>query len=121
MTQSSTGLQSPKHRANNALWYDIPPFASRGISPAIKMFDGVFSLFKSCKISILEIDTFITNEMKIVCTIQKIDIFFTSGVIKNLTVRETDCFQKTNSEWKLIHQHVSVPNAENCNGKIVTE
>jgi len=121
MTQSSTGLQSTKHWSADALWYDIPPFASRGLQPAIKMFDSVFSNFKSCEISILETDTFISHDMGIVCTIQKIDMVFINGVIKSLIVRETDCFKKTdNNEWKLIHQHASVPSGGNWDGKIVT-
>jgi len=121
MTQSSTGLQSTKHWSADTLWYDIPPYASRGLQPAIKMFDSVFSNFKSCEISILETDTFISNDMGIVCTIQKIDIVFTNGVSKSLIVRETDCFKKAdNNEWKLIHQHASAPSGGNWDGKIVT-
>ena len=120
MTKSTSGLQSTKHWAENALWYDIPPFASRGIPPAIKMFDSVFNNFKSCEISILETDTFISDDMGIVCTIQKVDVVFKNDINKSLIVRETDCFQKTNNEWKLIHQHASVPSGGDWDGKIVT-
>src|SRR5277367_419595 len=73
MTESTTGAQSTKHWAEDALWYDIPPFASRGTQPAIKMFDSVFNNFKSCQVSILEIDTIMSDTFGIVCTIQKID------------------------------------------------
>ena len=31
MTESMTGAQSTRHWAEDALWFDIPPFASRGI------------------------------------------------------------------------------------------
>jgi CheY-specific phosphatase CheX len=32
MTESMTGAQSTRHWAEDALWFDIPPFASRGHS-----------------------------------------------------------------------------------------
>src|SRR5580693_4868959 len=92
MTKSNTGIESTKHWASDALWFDIPPFASKGIEPAVKMFDSVFKSFKSCKISI----------------------------IKTLFIRETDCFKKLNDKWQLFHQHASVPSGE-WDGKIISE
>ena len=71
MAASMTGAQSTKHWADDALWFDIPAFASRGIQPALKMFDRVFSGFKSCDIDILEEDVTINGDMGIVCTIQR--------------------------------------------------
>ena len=50
MTESMTGAQSTRHWAEDALWFDIPPFASRGIQPALKFFDKVFGSFQSCKV-----------------------------------------------------------------------
>ena len=38
MTESITGAQSTRQWAEDALWFDIPPFASRGIQPALKFF-----------------------------------------------------------------------------------
>ena len=94
MAESATGAQSTKHWANDALWFDIPPFASKGIPPAVKMFDNVFSNFKSCKVSILETDTFMNDMMGIVCSIQKVDIVFKNDAAKTILVRQTDCFKK---------------------------
>jgi hypothetical protein len=34
MSKSMTGAQSTKHWANDALWFDVPPFASKGVEPA---------------------------------------------------------------------------------------
>ncbi|MCY4780593.1 hypothetical protein ORI89_13110 [Sphingobacterium sp. UT-1RO-CII-1] len=122
MTKSKSGLESTKNWAKDALWYDIPPFASRGIKPAIKKLDNTFSAFKSCEISILHIDTFISQDIGVVCTIQKAEVVLVNGVNKVLLLRETDCFKKNeNNEWCLIHQHTSVPNGEDWDGSIVTE
>src|SRR5580698_11280640 len=82
MAAPMTGAQSTKHWAEDALWFDIPAFASRGIQPALKMFDRVFSGFKSCDIDILEKDVTINGDMGIVCTVQKVNIVLKNGDTK---------------------------------------
>jgi len=120
MAVSTSGEQSTKHWAKDALWFDIPPFASRGVPPAIKMFDTVFSSFKSCNVSILETDTFISDTMGFVCTIQKTEIVFKNEIAKTAMVRQTDCFIKDdNNEWLLVHQHASVPSGGEWDGEII--
>ena len=121
MTESMTGAQSTKHWAEDALWFDIPPFASRGIQPALKMFDRVFSGFKSCKIDILEEDVAINGDMGIVCTIQKVNIVLKSGETKQALVRQTDCFERRGGKWQLIHEHASFPAGGEWDGKIITD
>jgi hypothetical protein len=37
MTESMTGAQSTRHWADDALWFDIPPFASRGGSARVEV------------------------------------------------------------------------------------
>ena len=117
MTESLTAAQSTEHWAADALWYDIPPFVSKGIVPAIKMFDAVFKNFKSCKIIILETEVILSDEIGIICTIQKVEIVFQNDAAKTLFVRETDCFKKTDGTWKLVHQHASVPSGGG-NGRV---
>jgi ketosteroid isomerase-like protein len=120
MAASMTGAQSTRHWAEDALWFDIPPFASKGIQPALKMFDRVFSTFESCKVDILEMDIIINGNMSVVCTVQKINIVTKKGDAKSIFVRETDCFEKRDEKWWLIHQHASVPSGGEWDGKIVT-
>jgi ketosteroid isomerase-like protein len=119
MTESTTGAQSTKHWSEDALWFDIPPFASKGIAPAIKMFDNVFKNFKSIKIDILETEVILSDNMGVVCTIQKVAIIFQNDIGKTLLVRETDCFKKINDNWVLVHQHASVPSGGEWDGKII--
>ena len=120
MAESMTGAQSTKHWAEDALWFDIPAFASRGIQPALKMFDRVFSGFKSCNIDILEEDVTINGDMGIVCTIQRVNIVLKSGDTKQALVRQTDCFERRGGEWLLIHEHASFPAGGEWDGKIIT-
>jgi len=120
MSESTTGAQSTKHWAHDALWFDIPPFASKGIKPAVKMFDAVFKNFKSCKIAILTTEVIVSTGMGIVCTVQQVDIVFQNDSSKTLFVRQTDCFKKSGGAWKLVHQHASVPSGGEWDGKIIT-
>ena len=120
MTESMTGAQSTRHWAEDALWFDIPPFASRGIQPALKFFDRVFGSFQSCKVDILDLDVVVNGNMGIVCTIQRVNVVLKNGDAKRLLVRETDCFEKRTDAWKLIHQHASVPSGGDWDGQIVT-
>jgi ketosteroid isomerase-like protein len=120
MSESMTGAQSTRHWAQDALWFDIPAFASKGVQPAMKFFDKVFGNFRSCKVDILAVDTAMSADMGIVCTIQKVNVVMKNGDTKTLLVRETDCFEKRGGEWKLIHQHASVPAGGEWDGKITT-
>ena len=120
MTESMTGAQSTRHWAEDALWFDIPPFASRGIQPALTFFDRVFGSFQSCKVDILALDVVVNGNMGLVCTIQRVHVVLKNGDAKRLLVRETDCFEKRNDAWKLIHQHASVPSGGDWDGQIVT-
>lgn len=121
MSESMTGAQSTKHWAKDALWFDIPAFASRGVQPALKFFDKVFGSFESCKIDILETETVVHGDMGIVCTIQRVNVALKTGATKVMLVRETDCFERRGHKWQLIHQHASVPAGGEWDGKIVEE
>ena len=121
MSESMTGAQSTKHWASDALWFDIPAFASRGVSPAMAMFDKVFGSFASCKVDILSTDIVVNGTMGIVCTVQRINVVLKNGDTKTLMARETDCFEKRDNEWQLIHQHASVPAGGEWDGKIITD
>ncbi|HXS35889.1 MAG TPA: nuclear transport factor 2 family protein [Flavipsychrobacter sp.] len=120
MADSMTGAQSTKHWANDALWFDIPAFASKGVKPAKAMFDKVFGNFKWCKVGILEKEITVNGNMGIVCTIQQVNIELKNGDTKHSLVRQTDCFEKRDNEWQLIHEHASFPAGGEWDGKIVT-
>jgi ketosteroid isomerase-like protein len=115
-----SGAQSTRYWAEDALWFDIPAFASRGVQPALRMFDSVFSNFSACKGDILEMDVMMNGDMGIVCTVQRVTITLKTGASKVVLVRETDCFEKRDDKWRLIHQHASVPSGGDWDGKIIT-
>ena len=123
MAGSMTGEQSTRHWDEDTLWFDIPAFASKGIKPAARFFDNAFGTLKSCKIDILEIETIINGDMGVVMMVQRISTVSKDGVAnKPLMVRQTDCFERRNGEWKVIHEHTSAPKGtDEWDGKIVKE
>ena len=123
MAGSMTGEQSTRHWAPDTVWFDIPAFASKGIKPAARFFDNAFGTLKSCKIDILEMETVIKGDMGVVMMVQKISTVSKDGAVnKPLMVRQTDCFERRNGKWKVIHEHTSAPmGSADWDGKIVRE
>ena len=120
MASSMTGAQSTRHWAPDVLWFDIPPFASRGVTPARKLFDDTFAKFESCTVDILELDVTVIGDMGIVCTVQSTNIVLRDGGTKHVMARQTDCFERRDIGWELIHQHASVPAGGDWDGTITT-
>lgn len=120
MAESMTGAQSTRHWASDALWFDIPPFASKGVQPAREMFDRVFAGFESCHVDILDTEVMLNGDMGIVCTVQRVNIVLKNCTAKQMVVRETDCFERRNGKWQLIHQHASAPAGGDWDGRIIT-
>jgi ketosteroid isomerase-like protein len=94
MAESMTGAQSTRHWAQDVLWFDIPPFASRGVAPARKLFDDTFAKFESCNVEILELDATVNGDMGIVCTVQSTHIVLKGGATRHVMARQTDCFER---------------------------
>jgi hypothetical protein len=84
------------------------------------MFDRVFSGFVSCDVEFLEMEATVNGAMGIVCTVQKVQIVLKSGETRQVVARQTDCFEKRENEWQLIHQHASVPSSGDWDGTIIT-
>ena len=120
MAASMTGEQSTRHWAPDVLWFDIPPFASKGVAPARQLFDDTFDKFESCKVDILELEATVNGAMGIVCTVQSTNIVLKGGATKHVMARQTDCFERRDDNWVLIHQHASVPAGGEWDGKITT-
>jgi ketosteroid isomerase-like protein len=122
MSQSMTGAQSTKYWTSDALWFDIAPFASKGVKPACEFFDNAFGQLQSIKVDMVEIETTVNGNIGIVCSVQKWNIISKDGSVKDpMFVRQTDCFEKQAGQWKIIHEHSSVSSPAGWNGKIVRE
>lgn len=83
------GAQSTRHWGD-ILWFDVAPFASKGVKPAYEEFDKVFGQLQSIRVDILETD---------VCSVQKWTTVIKDGTVNpSMLIRQTDCFEKQNGE-----------------------
>jgi ketosteroid isomerase-like protein len=121
MAESVTGAQSTKHWAEDALWFDIPPVAVKGKEKSCEVFENAFRQLQSIKVEMLSAEVFINGDMGVMCSVQRWSIVDKNSTESVLMVRQTNCFERRNSEWKLIHQHDSIPAGGNWDGKIITE
>jgi ketosteroid isomerase-like protein len=122
MSESMTGAQSTKYWVNNTIWFDIPAFASQGIKLARNAFDDAFSQLSHCDVEILDSETFINGDMGVICTVQRWETVLKDGTVNPpILVRQTNCFERQNGEWKVIHEHSSIPSNSNWDGKILKE
>lgn len=122
MAESFTGKQSTKNWADNALWFDIPPIAVRGKEKSCEIFENAFRQLKSIKVEILSTDVFINGNMGIVCTVQRWNSVLKDGTVNPASlIRQTNCFERKNGFWKLIHQHDSMPAGGTWDGQIINE
>lgn len=120
MAESMTGEQSTRHWASDVLWFDIPPIALRGVAPAKKVFDDTFGKFETCEVDVLELDVTVNGDMGIACSVQSTNIVIKGGTARHVMARQTDCFERRDGNWVLIHQHASVPAGGEWDGRITT-
>ena len=121
MAESSTGIQSTRHWAEDVLWFDIPPMAVKGREKSCEIFENAFRQLESIKVKILSSEVSINGNMGFVCSVQQWSIVPKNGGESTLMVRQTNCFERRNDVWELVHQHDSIPAGGNWDGKITTE
>ena len=121
MSTSTTGAQSTKHWADDALWFDVPPFASRGAERARRQFDSEFGKVAAFVVEIVETETFINGDMAVVCSVQRWGITLKDGAVRSpMFIRATDCFERRDGRWQIVHEHLSAPMGQGWDGNIVT-
>jgi ketosteroid isomerase-like protein len=121
MAESFTGIQSTKHWAEDVLWFDTPPIAVKGKEKSCEVFENAFRQLKTIKVKILSTEVFINGNMGFVCSVQQWRKKKKNGMENTLMVRQTNCFERRNGVWELIHQHDSIPAGGNWDGKILTK
>jgi len=119
LTEANTGIEFTKHWTNDTLWFDVPAYASKGKKLAIPILDDEFGSLKSIDVTIISVNTYVNGNMGFVASVLKWDMIAKDGTELNpLIVRQTDCFEKQNGEWKIIHEHTSMPSEDGWDGKI---
>ena len=97
-----------KHWADDVNWFDITARHLKGYDSVYKEFSAQFGKLKECGAEILEIDCKISGNLGIVTSKQDFWAISKSGHKDTMITRQTDCYEKIDNEWKLIHQHISL-------------
>ncbi|MDR1051191.1 MAG: nuclear transport factor 2 family protein [Deltaproteobacteria bacterium] len=120
MTKSFSGAESTKDWAEDALWFDTAPLASKGRLAALPYFDRGFGQIKALRVEIDYLETVVRGDLGFVCTIQKWLVTNKDSSERGpLFIRQTDCFERVGGVWKIVHEHASLPNPVAWDGKVV--
>jgi ketosteroid isomerase-like protein len=101
------------HYSNDVLVFDVvPPRQYVGADAYRKDWEGLLGEFKTYKLDISDLSVSSDGQLAWSHSIQHLG---GTQVVKkkthkiDMTVRVTDVYKKINGEWKIVHEHVSMP------------
>ncbi len=110
MGLAQTGDQITKHWHEDAVWFDLQFYRMKGLENCRDEFNQQFGGISNVRTDFVEIDAFVDGNVGFVRSIQRFMCDDRSGTSSEaFLTRQTDCYLKENGQWKLIHQHVSLP------------
>ena len=110
MAMAQNADQIMMHWAHDAVWFDITARFLKGFPTIHAEFKAQFDKLESCNAEIVEIGIWLSGDLGIVYTVQEFHaVTKAAGPDHHLTTRQTDCFERRSGEWKLVHQHISLP------------
>lgn len=103
------GLMS--HYANDSVFFDImPPLKHQGNSAYKKLWEQCFPYFEgSIDYSIRDLNIAIGSDVAFSHSLNRMSGTITNGEKIDNWMRVTVCYQKIDGQWKIVHDHVSVP------------
>ncbi len=98
-----------KHWDKDVEWFDITARHLIGYDNVHEEFDEQFGHLKCCGSEFISLNSIISGDLGIVTSTQNFwAISKADESREEMVTRQTDCYQKKNGEWKLIHQHISL-------------
>ncbi|WP_190287629.1 MULTISPECIES: nuclear transport factor 2 family protein [unclassified Rhodococcus (in: high G+C Gram-positive bacteria)] len=92
----------------DAVYYDFGPGRFRGRTAATEEIGEQFKNVSNIRTRILELDVVAGETVAYAFSIQNYISDSTGGPL-NFIIRATDVFVKTDGQWQVTHQHLSVP------------
>ncbi len=110
MAKAQTADQIMRHWADDVVWFDLTAHALRGYAAVHAEFSEQFDRLASCEAKILQTDCWVNGDLGIVATVQDFHaVTKEPGPDHQLKTRQTDCFERRDGRWLLVHQHISMP------------
>lgn len=97
--------------ADNSVTFDImPPLKHQGISEYRKQLERCFPYFEgSINYEICDLNITIGSDVAFSYSLNRMSGTITNGEKIDHWMRVTACYQKMDGNWKIVHDHVSVP------------
>ncbi len=110
MGLAQTGDEITRHWHKDAVWFDLQFYRKKGLKKCRAEFNDQFGKISNVRTEFPEIDAFVDGNVGFVRSIQRFRCDDLNGEPSaDFLTRQTDCYVKEKGEWKLIHQHVSLP------------
>ena len=72
-------------------------------------FEKAFAGLKNIKVEFVELDVTTDGKLGFARSVQRFTATGPDGKPVDVTFRQTDCLHKVDGNWKILHQHISVP------------
>ena len=96
--------------ALDCVLYDVvPPLQFIGHEAIRKDVAKLFGELKSLRIHLRELTVHGAGQLAVARCILELTTVGATGVVSRMTCRITDCWQRREGQWQLIHQHASMP------------
>ncbi|MFB8374534.1 MULTISPECIES: nuclear transport factor 2 family protein [Paenibacillus] len=110
MGEAQTGDEITEFWHKNATWFDLQFYSKKGFENCRNEFREQFAKITNVRTGFLEIEAYVDGSVGFVQSIQHFQCDNVDGASSTeFLTRQTDGYIKENGEWKLIHQHVSLP------------
>ena len=94
---------------DNIVYYDIGNDSSFGVAAVKEKIGNQFKAVKNLRTKILDLNVYADGNVGYAFSTQNFLSDTTTGAKLDFIFRETDVFVKKGGQWRLTHQHLSVP------------
>ncbi|WP_373741237.1 nuclear transport factor 2 family protein [Neisseria sp.] len=109
MTRAKNANELMRHWAQDVLHFDTAARCLEGSGAARAEIAAQFAQISNSGATIQSSRCFIGGGVGVVAGIQNVWVQCADGGRQEMTVRQTDCFEKRNGQWQLVHEHISLP------------
>lgn len=109
MTRANDVDELMRHWARDVLHFDSSVRCLDGSDAARAEIAAQFSCITDSGASIRSSRCLVDGNLGVVVSIQDVWAQHADGSKLEMTVRQTDCFEKRDGQWQLVHEHVSLP------------
>jgi ketosteroid isomerase-like protein len=86
-----------------------PPREYKGQKAVRGDFEKAFAGLKNVKVDFIELNVVTDGKLGFASSIQRFTATGPDGKPMDVTFRQTDCLHKVDGQWKILHQHISLP------------